>query len=118
MNNDVEVMVYVSDIEKEAALWQSIGWEIRDRQDVMIQVAPAEDASFALNIFDLAFIKEESPEVADNVPSIMFHSDDVEELYQKMQAQGIEVGELVEMGLQKVFNFANTDGLYFAVSGI
>lgn len=122
MNNDVEVMLYVTDVEREAAFWQSVGFIERDRQDMgktmMVQVAPSAEGDFALNLFDIAFIREESPEVADNVPSIMFHSDDVEALYHKMQSLEIETGELVEMGLQKVFNFANPDGLYFAVSGI
>lgn len=110
MNNDVEVMLYVTDVDREAKFWQSVGFVERDRQDMgateMVQMAPSEDGAFAFNIFDLTFIKENSPEVADNVPSVMLHSDD------------IETGELVEMGLQKVFNFANPDGLYFGVSGI
>lgn len=110
MNNDVEVMLYVTDVDREAKFWQSVGFVECDRQDMgtteMVQMAPSEDGAFAFNIFDLTFIKENSPEVADNVPSVMLHSDD------------IETGELVEMGLQKVFNFANPDGLYFGVSGI
>lgn len=122
MNNDVEVMLYVTDVEREAKFWQSVGFVERDRQDMgtteMVQMAPSEDGAFAFNIFDLAFIKENSPEVADNVPSVMLYSDDIETLYEKMQSLGIETGELVEMGLQKVFNFANPDGLYFGVSGI
>lgn len=122
MNNDVEVMLYVSDVNREADFWASLGFVERDRQDMgeteMVQVAPSEDGAFALNIFDREFIKENSPEVVDNVPSIMFHSDDVEALYNKMTELNVEKGELVEMGLQKVFNFANPDGLYFGVSGI
>ena len=122
MNNDVEVMLYVTDVDREAKFWQSVGFVERDRQDMgateMVQMAPSEDGAFAFNIFDLAFIKENSPEVADNVPSVMLYSDDIETLYEKMQSLGIETGELVEMGLQKVFNFANPDGLYFGVSGI
>ena len=122
MNNEVEVMLYVTDVEREAKFWQSVGFVERDRQDMgtteMVQMAPSEDGAFAFNIFDLAFIKENSPEVADNVPSVMLYSDDIETLYEKMQSLGIETGELVEMGLQKVFNFANPDGLYFGVSGI
>lgn len=122
MNNDVEVMLYVTDVDREAKFWQSVGFVERDRQDMgateMVQMAPSEDGAFAFNIFDLMFIKENSPEVADNVPSVMLHSDDIETLYEKMQSLGIETGELVEMGLQKVFNFANPDGLYFGVSGI
>lgn len=122
MNNDVEVMLYVTDVDREANFWQSVGFVERDRQDMgtteMVQMASSEDGAFAFNIFDLAFIKENSPEVADNVPSVMLHSDDIETLYGKMQSLGIETGELVEMGLQRVFNFANPDGLYFGVSGI
>ena len=122
MNNDVEVMLYVTDVDREAKFWQSVGFVERDRQDMgtteMVQMAPSEDGAFAFNIFDLTFIKENSPEVADNVPSVMLHSDDIETLYEKMQSLGIETGELVELGLQKVFNFANPDGLYFGVSGI
>ena len=119
MNNDVEVMLYVSDVNREADFWVSLGFVERDRQDMgeteMVQVAPSEDGAFALNIFDREFIKENSPEVVDNIPSIMFHSDDVEALYNKMTELNVEKGELVEMGLQKVFNFANPDGLYFGV---
>ena len=122
MNNDVEVMLYVTDVDREAKFWQSVGFVERDRQDMgateMVQMATSEDGAFAFNIFDLTFIKENSPEVADNVPSVMLHSDDIETLYEKMQSLGIETGELVEMGLQKVFNFSNPDGLYFGVSGI
>ncbi|MCW0927781.1 MULTISPECIES: VOC family protein [Weissella] len=77
MNNDVEVMLYVSDVNREADFWVSLGFVERDRQDMgeteMVQVAPSEDGAFALNIFDREFIKENSPEVVDNVPSIMFH---------------------------------------------
>lgn len=119
MNSDVEVMLYVSNLEQEAAFWQEIGFVERDRQeDVMVQVAPNDESGFALNLFSLAFIQENTPEVANNVPSIMFHSDEIDDLYAKMQAASVEVGELVEMGLQKVFSFNNTDGLSFTVSGI
>lgn len=123
MNNDVEVMLYVKDVAKEVEFWQTLGFVERSRQDMgdntmMVQVAPSEEATFALNLFDIEFIKVHSPEVANNVPSIMFYSDDIEGLYAKAQAAGIETGELVQLGWQKVFNFANPDGLYFAVSGI
>ena len=88
MNNDVEVMLYVTDVDREAKFWQSVGFVERDRQDMgateMVQMAPSEDGAFAFNIFDLTFIKENSPEVADNVPSVMLHSDDIETLYEEI----------------------------------
>ena len=60
MNNDVEVMLYVTDVDREANFWQSVGFVERDRQDMgtteMVQMAPSEDGAFAFNIFDLALI--------------------------------------------------------------
>jgi len=47
----------------------------------------------------------------------MFYSDDIFDLYKKMQAQGTVLGELVQLGEEYVFNFADPDGNYFAVTG-
>ena len=46
MNNDVEVMLYVTDVDREAKFWQSVGFVERDRQDMgateMVQMAPSD----------------------------------------------------------------------------
>ena len=55
MNNDVEVMLYVTDVDREAKFWQSVGFVERDRQDMgtteMVQMAPSEDGAFAFTEF-------------------------------------------------------------------
>ncbi|MBM9833740.1 VOC family protein, partial [Enterococcus faecalis] len=66
---------------------------------------------------DREFIETHSPEVALNSPSIMFFAEDITTLYKKLLEMEAEVGELIQMEEQLVFNFADPDGNYFAVSG-
>ena len=54
---------------------------------------------------------------ASNSPSLMFASEDVFGLYKKMQANKVTLGDLVQIGEEYVFNFADPDGNYFAVTG-
>ncbi|MNJ73663.1 hypothetical protein D3C77_704860 [compost metagenome] len=56
-----------------------------------------------------------SPDVNLGTPSLMFFADQVEHLYQEFSNKGITVGELVDLPMGKVFNFADDEGNYFAV---
>ena len=47
----------------------------------------------------------------------MFFAEDITTLYKKLLEMEAEVGELIQMEEQLVFNFADPDGNYFAVSG-
>ena len=63
------------------------------------------------------FIERHAPEVATNAPSLMFFTEDIFALYKKMQANHVQVGELIQLTDKYVFNFADLDGNYFAVTG-
>lgn len=56
-----------------------------------------------------------SPEMNLGTPSLMFFADDAEQLYTKFTDNGVTVGELVDLPMGKVFNFADDEGNYFAV---
>ena len=50
------------------------------------------------------------------ITSILFSaSSKLETLYAEFQEKGITVGDLIEMPQMKVFNFADSEGNYFAV---
>lgn len=49
--------------------------------------------------------------------SLMFYSADIFGLYKKMQQLEVTLGDLVHLGEEYVFNFADPDGNYFAVTG-
>lgn len=98
-----------------------VGFKELDRQEMdgtlVVEIAQSEKATTSLVLYDRKFIEQHSPEVAGSSPSLMFYSDDIFDLYKKMQAQGTVLGELVQLGEEYVFNFADPDGNYFAVTG-
>lgn len=120
-NNQVKIMLYVNNVEESSQFWQKIGFVEVEREAVdgtlVVEIAPTATSETHLVLYELAFIQQHSPEVAGNMPSLMFHSDDIFGLYKKIQAAGVQVGEIVQLPSGLVFNFADNDENYFAVSG-
>jgi lactoylglutathione lyase len=119
--NHLKIMLYVNNVEESSQFWQKIGFVEVQREAVdgtlVVEIAPSADAQAVLVLYELAFIQQHSPEVAGNTPSLMFTSDDITSLYKKMKAAQVRVGELVQLPTGLVFNFADNDDNYFAVSG-
>ena len=119
--NQIKIMLYVTNVEESSQFWQKIGFVEKERDAVdgtlVVEVSPGEDAGTSIVLYDLEFIQKHSPEVAGNTPSLMFFSDDIMNLYKKMKDAGVRVGEMVQLPTGLVFNFADNDENYFAVSG-
>ncbi|MBO0440725.1 glyoxalase [Enterococcus sp. DIV0212c] len=119
--NQIKIMLYVTNVEESSKFWQKIGFVEKERDAVdgtlVVEIAPSETAETMIVLYDLEFIQQHSPEVAGNTPSLMFFADDVINLYKKMKDAGVRVGELVQLPTGLVFNFADNDENYFAVSG-
>ncbi|MGX7244704.1 VOC family protein [Enterococcus quebecensis] len=119
--NQIKIMLYVTNVEESSKFWQKIGFVEKERDEVdgtlVVEIAPSEDADTSIVLYDLEFIQQHSPEVAGNTPSLMFFADDVMKLYKNMKDAGVRVGELVQLPTGLVFNFADNDENYFAVSG-
>ncbi|MDT2713161.1 VOC family protein [Enterococcus gallinarum] len=119
--NQMQIMLYVEDVPKSVAFWQSLGFEIIDEQTAdgtsVVEIAPSRESDARFVLYDKGFIGAHSPEVALNSPSIMFFSEDITTLYKKLLDTNVEVGDLIQMEERMVFNFADPDGNYFAVSG-
>lgn len=119
--NQIKIMLYVTNVEQSSEFWRKIGFVEKERDAVdgtlVVEVSPSETADTSIVLYDLEFIQQHSPEVAGNTPSLMFFSDNVVKLYQTMKDAGVNVGELVQLPTGLVFNFADNDENYFAVSG-
>ena len=115
-----QVMLYVNDLEQAKQFWtEKLGFEVIS--DVnnglrIITIAPTDEAQTSLVLHDKKKIQAMSPELNLGTPSLMFYADHVESLYDEFKAKGITVGELVSMGFGKVFNFADDEGNYFAIT--
>lgn len=121
LSANVGVMLYVEDVAKEKEFWSSIGFEIVSEMEMMgyssFEMKPSLDSSLTLTVFAKEFIQQVSPEVADNVPSILFESKDLDALHAKVLAVTDTASPINQQPFPN-FNFASPSGLYFAVKGL
>lgn len=61
-------------------------------------------------------IAKMNPEMNLGTPSIMYHTDRFDSLYHDLKNKNIKVGDIMELPSGRVFNFADDEGNYFAVS--
>ena len=115
-------MLYVSDVAAAAEFWKKVGLIEVSRQNLgeteTVIFALTADGDARLQLFDIEFIRATSPEVADDVPSILFVVDDIETWHERVLAAGSSfVSEVQEMGGRKTFNFFDLDKKAFAFAG-
>lgn len=119
--DETQVMLYVADVAAAGAFWESLGFVILEESEadgtLVLEIAPSTESNLHLVLYDLNYVQSHSPEVNIAVPSILFTATDVLDLYQRMQVLNVTLGELVQLGEQLIFNFADPEGNYFAVSG-
>ncbi|WKA54196.1 VOC family protein [Planococcus shixiaomingii] len=116
-----QIMLYVNNQDEVAKFWtEKFGFEIvsedRSNPDMKwIEIAPSKDSETSIILHDREVVAKMSPELNLGTPSLMFFTDNVEELYREYSDRGITVGEIVELPTGKVFNFADNEDNYFAV---
>lgn len=119
--DEIQVMLYVADVAAAGAFWESLGFVILEESEadgtLVLEIAPSTESNLHLVLYDLNYVQSHSPEVNIAAPSILFTATDVLDLYQRMQVLNVTLGEMVQLGEQLIFNFADPEGNYFAVSG-
>lgn len=113
--NKIRIMLYVTDVEKNQLFWQeNFGATVVESltlpENFKGEVL-ALSQEIQLVLFDKDFIAKYSPEVADNVPSLMFYRSDFEALQQKIPS----ASEITPLPIEN-FNFSDPEGHYFAVA--
>ena len=120
MLQSMNVMIYVDDVEKVAAFFeQAAGTPRADEKTLIdgsktISVPILPEAS--LQFYSRAFIQKYSPEVMLHSPSIMFYVDDLASAHARLLQMGATVNEIVLVGNQQTFNFADPEGNWYAVA--
>lgn len=120
INQIGQIMLYVNNQDQAKAFWsEKAGFHIKSEEDNghmrWVEIAPTAEAETRMILHDKELIAKMSPELNLGTPSIMFFSDRFDELYDKLSSSGVTVGEIVQMGPQRVFNFADDEDNYFAV---
>lgn len=117
-----QVMLYVNDQTGAAEFWtKKVGFTKSAKVDngdgtFSIEIAPKESSDTSFVLHDRKLVEKLHPELHLGTPSILFSAPGkLETLYAEFQEKGITVGDLIEMPQMKVFNFADSEGNYFAV---
>lgn len=121
INKEVGVMLYVDDVAKELDFWQAIGFHIIESTEIdgyqSFTMRPTMDSSTLFTIYDKAFIEKVSPEVADHQPSLLFETQELLQLYDRVSENTDEVSPM-QTDPFPAFSFAAPSGHYYAVKGI
>lgn len=121
INQIGQIMLYVNDQDQALRFWtEKVGFVVVSEENNgqglrWIEIAPAQGVQTSFVLHNKQFIAQMQPELNLNTPSIMFYSNDLDGMYQAFAEKGITVGELVNMPMGRVFNFADDENNYFAV---
>jgi lactoylglutathione lyase len=80
-----------------------------------IEVAP-KGAATSIVLHSKEFVAKMNPEMNLGTPSIMYYTDTFDVLYSDLKNKNVKVGDIVELPSGRVFNFADDEENYFAVS--
>ncbi|MGD6776962.1 MULTISPECIES: VOC family protein [Bacillaceae] len=116
-----QVMLYVSNQDEALKFWtEKVGFQVISEEDNgegmrWIEIAPSKESETSIILHNKEFVARMSPELNLGTPSLMFLTEDLEGLYDKLTEENVTVGEMVHMPFGKVFNFADGEENYFAV---
>nr|WP_263325283.1 VOC family protein [Neobacillus sp. Marseille-Q6967] len=117
-----QVMLYVNNQEESLKFWtEKAGFSLISENDngqgmKWFEVAPSKDAQTSIVLHNKELVAKFSPGVNLETPSLMFFTKDLDQLYKDFTDKDITVGEIVSMPGVRVFNFADNEENYFAVS--
>lgn len=119
INKIGQIMLYVNNQDESVRFWtENLGFNVIHEENAhgmrWIEIAPR-NAETSIILHNKELIAKMSPELNLGTPSLMFFSDQFDELYHKLVDNNVTVGEVVEMPAGRVFNFADNEENYFAV---
>jgi lactoylglutathione lyase len=115
-----QVMLYVNNQDQARDFWtKKAGFEVVAEEDNgqgmrWIEVAP-KGGGTTLVLHNKDFIAQMEPDLNLGTPSLMFYTDNANQLHSNLKSENVKVGEIVELPSGKVFNFADDEEHYFAV---
>ncbi|MEK4511655.1 VOC family protein [Paenibacillus anaericanus] len=116
-----QIMIYVNNQEETLKFWtEKVGFSLIADQDNghgmrWIEIAPTKDSETSIVLHNKELIAKMQPELNLNTPSLLFYSENLDQLYKDFSDKDITVGEIVSMPTGRVFNFADNENNYFAI---
>jgi lactoylglutathione lyase len=118
-----QIMLYVNNQEESVKFWtEQAGFSVLSEHDngamKWFVIAPSKEAQTTIVLHNKELVAKFSPGVNLETPSLMFFTKDLDQLYKDFKDRNITVGEIVNIPDGRVFNFADNEENYFAVTEI
>ncbi|ARI77844.1 VOC family protein [Halobacillus mangrovi] len=116
-----QIMLYVDNQDEAVNFWtENLGFIVTSEENNgegmrWIEIAPKRGAETTIVLHNKEFVAKMSPGLNLDTPSLMFYSENFEQLHSELLNREITVGEIVNMPSGRVFNFADNEDNYFAV---
>nr|WP_144928341.1 VOC family protein [Paenibacillus bovis] len=116
-----QVMLYVNNQDEAVKFWTEIlgftviAEENNDQGMRWIEIAPKKGVETSLILHNKDLVAKMSPGVNLGTPSLMFFTENLEQLHSDLLNKKVTVGEMVNLPSGRVFNFADNEENYFAV---
>jgi len=116
-----QIMLYVNNQDEAVNFWtEKVGFSVISEEDNgqgmrWIEIAPTKDAETSIILHNKEFVAKMSAGVNLGTPSLMFFSENLDQLHSDLSNKNITVGDIVNMPSGRVFNFADGEENYFAV---
>ena len=116
-----QIMLYVNNQDEAVKFWtEKLGFTVVSEENNgqgmrWIEVAPKQEAETSLILHNKEFVAKMSPGVNLGTPSLMFFTENLDQLHSDLKDKQVKVGDMVYMPSGKVFNFADQEENYFAV---
>ncbi|MNV76673.1 Glyoxalase-like domain protein [compost metagenome] len=119
INQIGQVMLYVSNQDESKDFWtEKLGFEVVSEETngpmKWIEVAP-KGAATSIVLHNKELVAQMNPDMNLGTPSLMYFTEDLDQLYRDLTSKKVTVGEIVELPGGRVFNFADHEDNYFAV---
>ncbi len=121
INQVGQIMLYINNQDDAVNFWTEkldftvISEENNGQGMRWIEIAPKKGAETSIILHNKEFVAKMSPGLNLDTPSIMFFSENLDQLHSDLSDKKITVGEIINMPSGRVFNFADNEENYFAV---
>ncbi|CAC97212.1 VOC family protein [Listeria innocua] len=116
-----QVMLYVEDQAAVRDFWVEkldfvvVSEEVVNGEIQWVEIAPSKGVETTFVLQNKKKVAEMNPDMNLGTPSILLFGTNISELYEEYKNKGITVGDLVDLPIGRVFNFADNEGNYVAI---
>lgn len=119
INKISKITLYVNNQEEAKLFWTNkINFIVKLEQSMgeqmkWLEVGPSENSDTTFILYDKKLMMDQNPSANVLHPSVILSTNDIQNAYDIMKTNGVEVGELMTMPYGKMFSFKDQDGNEF-----